>query len=417
MNSRGIFVAVDIGTSKVCVIAAEPDHEDVLKVVGLSSSPSTGLRRGTIVDIEATATAVRSAMEKIETKANIKIGQVTVGIAGEHISSLNAVGVIGIADPSNKGNKQELKISQEDVDRVIESAKAVRLPDGRKIIHVIPQQFTVDDEAGLRNPIGMSGRRLEAKVHLVTSATSSIKNINTALQQAGCQVKDYVLEPIASAQSVLTEEEKKIGVGLIDIGAGTTDAIVISKFGVEHTVSLPFGGNQVTSDIASILRITEEQADELKLNYGHCFTEETKVDKVFDVKGVGGRQDRNITETEFSMYIEARMDETLRMVKANLEENGLMKHLTSGLVFTGGGSNIPGIIPLAKRVFNLPVRLGSPIGFIDTTEMIDSPEYATATGLIAYAAKFQSEESGQYDAGGVTQKLKSLAEYFKKNFL
>jgi len=416
MNNRGIYVAVDIGTSKVCAIAAEPDHEDVLKVVGLSSSPSTGLRRGTIVDIEATAKAIRTALDDIEARAGIKAGQITVGIAGEHIASLNATGVIGIADLSNRGMEKELKITQEDVDRVIESAKAVGLPNGRRIIHVIPQQFTVDDEAGLRNPVGMTGRRLEAQVHLVTSATASTKNIITAVRQAGCQVKDFVLEPIASAQSVLTEEEKKVGVGLIDIGAGTTDAIVISKFGVEHTVSLPFGGNQVTSDIAGILRITDEQADELKLKFGHCFTAETEVDKVFDVKGVGGRQDRNINESEFSMYIEARMDETLRMVKANLQENGMMKHLNSGLVFTGGGSKIPGLISLAKRVFDLPVRLGSPIGFIDTTERIDSPEYATATGLIAYAAKFQSEETSRYDSGTFTRLIKTITEFFQKNF-
>jgi len=416
MNSRGIYVAVDIGTSKVCAIAAEPDHEDVLKVVGLSSSPSTGLRRGTIVDIEATAGAIRLALDSIEATAGIKAEQVTVGIAGEHIASLNATGVIGIADLSNRGVEKELKITQEDVDRVIESAKAVGLPNGRRIIHVIPQQFTVDDEAGLRNPVGMTGRRLEAQVHLVTSATASTKNIITAVRQAGCQVKDFVLEPIASGQSVLTEEEKKVGVGLIDIGAGTTDAIVISKFGVEHTVSLPFGGNQVTSDIAGILRITDEQADELKLKYGHCFTAETEIDKVFDVKGVGGRQDRNINESEFSMYIEARMDETLRLVKADLEKNGMMKHLNSGLVFTGGGSKIPGIISLAKRVFDLPIRLGNPIGFIDATEKIDSPEYATATGLIAYAAQFQSEESSRYDSGALMRGVKKVTDFFKKNF-
>ena len=416
MNSRGIYIGIDIGTSKVCAIAAEPDHEDVLKVVGLSSSPSTGLRRGTIVDIEATANAIRTALDAIELSAGIKADNVTVGIAGEHIFSLNATGVIGIADLSKRGGEHELKITQEDVDRVIESAKAVGLPNGRRIIHVIPQQYTVDDETGLRNPVGMTGRRLEAQVHLVTSATASTKNIITAVKQAGCQVKDFVLEPIASGQSVLTEEEKQVGVGLIDIGAGTTDAIVMSKFGVEHTVSLPFGGNQVTTDIAGILRITEEQADELKLKYGHCFTEDTEVDKVFDVKGVGGRQDRNINESEFSMYIEARMDETLRMVRANLEENGMLKHLRSGLVFTGGGSKIPGIIPLARRVFDMPIRLGNPIGFVDATEMIDSPEYATATGLIAYAAKFQSEETSRYDSGTLKRATKKFTEFFKNNF-
>ncbi len=416
MNSRGIYIGIDIGTSKVCAIAAEPDHEDVLKVVGLSSSKSTGLRRGTIVDIEATANAIRTSLDAIELSAGIKANHVTVGIAGEHIFSLNATGVIGIADVSKRGGEKELKITEEDVDRVIESAKAVGLPNGRRIIHVIPQQFTVDDETGLRNPVGMTGRRLEAQVHLVTSATASTKNIITAVKHAGCQVKDFVLEPIASAQSVLTEEEKQIGVGLIDIGAGTTDAIVMSKFGVEHTVSLPFGGNQVTTDIAGILRITEAQADELKLKYGHCFTEETAVDKVFDVKGVGGRQDRNLNESEFSMYIEARMDETLRMVKANLQESGMLKHLRSGLVFTGGGSKIPGIIPLAKRVFDLPVRLGNPIGFIDATEMIDSPEYATATGLIAHAAKFQSEDTSRYDSGTVTRVVKKFTDFFKNNF-
>ncbi|MCF7823834.1 MAG: cell division protein FtsA [Candidatus Marinimicrobia bacterium] len=416
MNSRGIYIGLDIGTSKVCAIAAEPDHDDILKIVGVSSSPSTGLRRGTIVDIEATSNAIRMALDAIEASAGIKAQQVTVGIAGEHIFSLNATGVIGIADLSKKSGEKELEITEEDVERVIESAKAVGLPNGRQIIHVIPQQFAVDDEGGLRNPIGMNGRRLEAQVHLVTSATASTKNIISTVRHAGCQVKDFVLEPIASAQSVLTEEEKQIGVGLIDIGAGTTDAIVLSKFGVEHTVSLPFGGNQVTSDIAGILRITEEQADELKLKYGHCFTEEAKADKVFDVKGAGGRQDRNLNEVEFSMYIEARMDEILKLVKSNLQENGMLKHLHSGIVLTGGGSKIPGILPLTERVFDLPVRLGSPIGFNDATGMIDSPEFATATGLIAYAAKFQSEDTKRIDGSSLASLFTRIKEFFQNNF-
>jgi len=416
MNSRGIYIGLDIGTSKVCAIAAEPDHDDTLRIVGVSSAPSTGLRRGTIVDIEATSNAIRESLDAIEVSAGIKAQQVTVGIAGEHIFSLNATGVIGIADLSRKKDEKELEITEEDVDRVIESAKAVGLPNGRQIIHVIPQQFAVDDEGGLRNPVGMNGRRLEAQVHLVTSATTSTKNIISTVRHAGCQVRDFVLEPIASAQSVLTEEEKQIGVGLIDIGAGTTDAIVLSKFGVEHTVSLPFGGNQVTADIAAILRITEEQADELKLQYGHCFTDEAAADKVFDVKGVGGRQDRNLNELEFSMYIEARMDEILKLVKNNFQENGMLKHLNSGIVLTGGGSKIPGIVSLARRVFDLPVRLGSPIGFNDTTETIASPEYATATGLIVYAAKFQSEDSNRIDDGSLTNLFTRVKEFFQNNF-
>lgn len=417
MNSRGIQIGLDIGTSKVCAIAAEPDNEGTLKVVGVSSSPSTGLRRGTIVDIEATSSAIRQALDEIETRVGIKADHVTVGIAGEHIYSLNATGVIGIADLSKRsGGEKELEITDEDVDRVIESAKAVGLPNGRQIIHVIPQQYAVDDEAGLRNPVGMNGRRLEAQVHLVTSATSSTKNIISTVRNAGAQVKDFVLEPIASAQSVLTEEEKQIGVGLVDIGAGTTDAIVLSKFGVEHTASLPYGGNQVTTDIAGILRITEEQADQLKLKYGHCFTEEAASDKVFDVKGVGGREDRNINEAEFSLYIEARMDEILRMVHKNFKESGMLKHLSSGIVLTGGGSKIPGIESLTKRVFELPVRLGNPIGFNDTTEMIDSPEYATATGLIAYAARFQSENIRRFESSSITGMLSRLQDWFKNNF-
>jgi cell division protein FtsA len=416
MNSRGVYIGLDIGTSKVCAIAAEQDHEDTLKIVGVSSSPSTGLRRGTIVDIEATSNAIRTVLDEIEVSAGIKAQHVTVGIAGEHIYSLNATGVIGIADLSKRSGGKELEITEDDVDRVIESAKAVGLPNGRQIIHVIPQQFAVDDEAGLRNPIGMNGRRLEAQVHLVTSATTSTKNIISTVRHAGCQVKDFVLEPIASAQSVLTEDEKQVGVGLIDIGAGTTDAIVLSKFGVEHTVSLPFGGNQVTTDIAGILRITEEQADELKLKYGHCYTEIAAADKVFDVKGVGGRQDRNLNEVEFSMYIEARMDETLKMVKSNLKESGMLKHLNSGIVLTGGGSKIPGIIPLTERVFGLPVRLGSPIGFNDTTEMIDGPEYATATGLIAHAAKYQSDDANRFDQSSISGAFNSIKEFFKNNF-
>jgi len=416
MNSRGIYIGLDIGTSKVCAIAAEPSENDVLKVIGISSSPSTGLRRGTIVDIEATAQAIRKTLDDIEASTGVKAEQLTVGIAGEHIFSLNATGVIGIADPARRKGANELEITEEDVERVIESAKAVGLPNGRRIIHVIPQQYSVDDESGLRNPVGMTGRRLEAQVHLVTSATASTKNIIATVRHAGSQVKDFVLEPIASAQAVLTEEEKQIGVGLIDIGAGTTDAIVMSKFGVEHTVSLPYGGNQVTADIASILRITEEQADDLKLEYGHCFVADAAVDKVFDVKGVGGRQDRNLNESEFAMYIEARMDEILKMVKSNLKENGMLKHLNSGLVFTGGGSKLPGLTALAQQVFELPVRLGNPIGFTDATEMIDSPEYATATGLIAYSAKFQSAEQKRFDQRSVSRFVSNIVDFFKKNF-
>ncbi len=325
MAGKDIQIGLDIGTSKVCAVAVEYGGEDLPRIIGTGEADCTGLKNGTIVDIESTARSIQEAISSLEESAALKVQEVTAGIAGDHIVSINCQGVIGVSGSSRKATDTGHEIDEEDVERVLESARAVVLPNGRQIVHVIPQQFLVDDQQGIRNPVGMSGRRLEARVHLVTSAISNTKNIMTAVKRNGCRIRELVLEPLAASYSTLTEEERRIGVCLVDLGAGTTDVIVLNEYGVQHSRSLPVGSSHVTSDIAKILRITDEQAEALKLTYGTCHTAAARSDRVFEVKGVGDRPDRNLNEAELAMYIEARMEEILQLIHRDLQNQSLVR--------------------------------------------------------------------------------------------
>jgi len=416
MNSRGVKIGLDIGTSMVRAVAAEMVPDEPMRVIGVAEVACDGLQNGTIVDVESTSAAITECLARLEESAGIKPQEVTVGISGEHIVSLNCEGVIRITEPSEKGDQEGLEITSDDVDQVLEAAKAVGLPNGRQIIHVIPQQFLVDDQKGIRNPVRMIGSRLEAHVHLVTSAINATKNIVSAVKRAGVRVNELVLEPLAAAQASISPEERQIGVCLIDIGAGNTDIIVLGKYGVQYSRSLPVGSMHISSDIAKILRITEEQAETLKLEYGTCYTSDASSDKVFEVKGIGERADRNLNEAELAMYIEARMDEILRLITQDLGIKGAFNHMNSGIVFTGGGSQLRGLLPLARKIFNLPVRIARPQGFDDPNGDLDRPEFSVAAGLVSWSAKHHGQQGVMIDKKLFSRWLNKVGIFFKENF-
>lgn len=413
---RGFQVGLDIGTAKVRVIIAETTEEQRLNIIGVGEANCLGFKGGTLVDIEATADAIETAVAMAEEMASVKVQNVHVGLAGEHFVSMNCAGVIGITSTRSRNGGSEKEITTADVEQVLESAKALGLPKGWQIVHVIPQQYRVDDQGGIRNPVGMSGRKLEAQIHLVTSATKNTSNIVSAIKRAQCKVKELILEPLAASQVVLSEEEKQLGVCLIDIGAGSTDFLVMKNHTVLHSRSIPVGAGHISSDISKILTITEDVAESIKVQFGTCDTTTARVDKVFPVQGISGQPDRNLNEAELAMYIEARVEETLQMVRKDLHHNGVLRATESGIVLTGGGALLKGIQPLARRVFGLPVRLGKPQGFDDSTEQVDRPEFAVATGLVTYASKFGDKQSTPLEPGAITGLFDRLKHFLKENF-
>ncbi len=416
MSMRGFQVGLDIGTAAVRVVISEPTEEGKLKIIGVGEAPCRGFKGGTLVDIEATAEAIVNAVEKAEEVASVRVQDVHVGLAGEHFVSMNCTGVIGITDTNKRSTESEKEITEADVEQVLESAKALGLPKGWQIIHVIPQKYRVDDQGGIRNPVGMSGRKLEAQIHLVTSTLKNTNNLMNAIKRARCRVREIILEPMAASQIILTDEERQIGVALVDIGAGSTDLVVMKNNTVLHSQSVPVGAGHVTNDISKILKITEDQAEELKLDHGTCDTSEADVEDVFPVRGVGGQPDRNLNEAELAMYIEARVEEILHMVRSGLREHGVQKEVEAGFVFTGGGASMRGLLPLARQIFKAPVRIGKPQGFVDVTERVDRPEFATAAGLVAYASKYADKQLQSFDSGNISGLFDRIRSFFKENF-
>ncbi len=416
MALHSIISGLDVGTAKTVAAVAEVSPTGEIKIIGLGMAPTQGLHRETIVDIEAATNCISDALDEAEATSGFNIRELYVGLAGEDIVSLNATGVVGLNDHRRKN--AEVEITEDDKDRVLDSARAVGLPQGRQIIHAIPQEFAVDGNRGIHNPVGMSGRRLEAQVHLVTISETGTKNLLNAIKHAHCRVRDFILEPLASAEAVLTAEEKEIGVALIDFGCATTDTVVFTSYGIQYSESLPFGSERITSDIAKLLHITEEQAEQLKINHGSCYPPETDVNRIFEVKGIGGRPDRNLNEAELAMYISARMEEILEMVRDNLARHGFLSRLGSGIVLTGGGSRLRGLKPLAENIFNVPVRLGIPENISPASPVkVNEPELATVVGLLVYAARNLALEPFVVSRSFWRDQFKRLGRFFKENFL
>ncbi|GAB6063458.1 cell division protein FtsA [Deferrisoma palaeochoriense] len=375
-------VGLDVGTTKICAVVAETSPEG-LRILGFGTHPSKGLRKGVVVNIEATVQSIRKAVEEAEIMADREIRQVYAGIAGGHIQGFNSHGVIPLRDR---------EVRQADVRRVLDAARAVAIPMDREVIHILPQEYIVDDQDGIRDPLGMSGVRLEARVHIVTGAVTSAQNIVKCCNRAGLQVADIVLEPLASAEAVLTEDEREIGVALVDMGGGTTDILVVSQGAVRHSSVLALGGAHVTNDIAVGLRTPVADAEKIKRRHGCALASLVGKDETVEVPSVGGRRPRMLNRKILAEIVEPRMEELLTLVHSDLQQANMEDRLASGLVLTGGGSLLEGAVEMAEQIFGgLPVRRGYPLRPEGLPDGLRDPSFATSVGLVLHAARASAE--------------------------
>jgi len=372
-----LIVGLDIGTTKICAIVGEMKEDGRVDIIGIGSYPSRGLRKGVVVNIESTVESIKKAVEEAELMAGVEINAVYTGIAGGHIRSFNSRGVIAIKDR---------EISKADVERVIEAAKAVAIPMDREVLHVLPQEFTIDDQDGIKEPLGMSGVRLEAEVHIVTGAVTSAQNIIKSCNRAGLDVLDIVLEPLASSYSVLSADEKELGVAVVDVGGGTTDIAIFLEGGIWHTAVLPIGGNHLTNDIAVGLRTPAAEAEKIKKKYGCALTQLVRDDETIEVASVGGRPPRVLSRQVLSEIIEPRVEEVFGLVLKEFRKTGFEERIASGIVITGGTAIMDGIPEAAERIMELPARRGLPMNIGGLVDIVNSPMYATGVGLVLFGA-------------------------------
>ncbi len=386
MAASRIVTGLDIGTTKVCAVIAEAADPGELALIGIGRSPSFGLRGGNVVDLEATVEAVTGAIGHAEQMAGVRARSIYASIAGDHIRSINSRGVIAISG-------RESEVSPEDVQRVIEAARTVAIPSTRDILHVIPQEFVVDDQTGIREPVGMSGVRLEAEVHIITASATAVRNIGKAIGRAGYEVRALVAEPMASAYSVLEEDERRLGVVLLDIGAGTTDVVVYYGDSVHHTAVIPMGGSQITNDIAIGLRTPLEAAEQIKLAEGCALATLVQRDEAIEIPGVGGRAARAVSRHVLAAIIEPRVEEILTLARSEVERLQGMDILAAGIVVTGGTAMLRGVAEMAEQVFEMPARIGVPLNMGAMSDMAVDPRLATCVGLAQFGA-------GQRPMGG-----------------
>ena len=379
MPKNELVVGLDIGTTKICAVVGEPSGVGV-DIIGIGTAPSTGLRRGVVVNIEQTVQSVKKALEEAELMAGCEIRSVYAGIAGSHIKGFNSHGIIAV-----KGGE----VTSRDVERAIEAAKAVAIPLDREVIHTLPQEFIVDDQRGIADPLGMAGVRLETKVHIVTGAVTSAQNIIRSCHRAGLDVADIVLESLASSKAVLTPEEREIGVAIVDIGGGTTDIAIFAKDSIKHTAVLALGGNNLTNDIAFGLRTPMQSAEKIKIEHGCALAELVDTDETIDVPSVGGRDSRSMSKRVLAEICEPRVEEILALVDQDLVKSGFKQTIAAGVVLTGGSSLIEGMQDLADQVFDLPVRIGYPTGIGGLTDVVAGPQFATAVGLLMYGCEME----------------------------
>jgi len=378
-----IVVGLDIGTTKICAIVAEVTEEGTVNVVGVGSSPSRGLRKGVVVNIESTVESIKKAVEEAELMAAVQINSVYTGIAGSHIAGENSRGVVAL-------KKQE--VTRVDVQRAVETARSVAvLPSDRRILHVLPREFMVDDQDGIREPLGMSGSRLEVDVHIITGAVTSAQNIIKSVNRAGLDVVDMVLQPLASSEAVLTPEERELGVAMVDLGGGTTDLALFAEGSIRHTAVLPIGGQHLTTDLAIGLRTPQAEAERLKIRKGVALVELVKDDEMVDVPGVGDRPARTLCRKLLAEIIEPRVEEMFDLVRREIMRTGYEGILAAGVVITGGTSMLEGILEAAERVLDLPVRRGVPNGVGGLRDIVSNPMYATGVGLILLARHHHGE--------------------------
>jgi cell division protein FtsA len=377
-----IVVGLDIGTTKICAVVGEVSGHKI-NIIGIGTHPSIGLRKGVVVNIESTVESIKKAVEEAELMAGCEIRSVFAGIAGGHITGFNSRGIVAI-----KGTE----ITEHDVDRVIDAARAVAIPMDREVIHVLPQEYIVDDEAGIQNPVGMAGVRLEAKIHIVTGAVTSAHNIVKCANRSGLDVCDIVLESLASGEAVLTDEEKDLGTALIDLGGGTTDLAVFSGKNIKHTFVLALGGNNLTNDIAIGLRAPYAEAEKIKTRYGTCLTSNIGAEETIEVPGMGGRESRKLPRQILAEILEPRCEEIATLINREIYRAGMENFIPSGVVLTGGSSLLDGVVDITESVFGLPTRLGKPQGISGLVDVVNNPMYATGVGLVLYGARSRTSK-------------------------
>jgi len=379
-SNQRIAVGLDIGTTKICAIVASKDPDSTnLNILGIGIADSEGLNRGVVTNIERTVTSIKKVIHDAEQQSGLKIQDVVVGIAGDHIESFQSSGIVGISSPTNE-------ISSKDIDRLLEETRKIPISADRKIIHIIPQDFKIDGQDGIIDPLGMSGVRMEANVHVVTGLTTAIQNLYRCVERAGLNIKELVLEPLASSKAVLTDEEKEVGVAVVDIGGGTTDIAIFEENLVRYTSVIAIAGKQVTDDVRRGLSIIQQQAERIKREYGHSFASSITKDEVIMVPGIGGRNPKEITKKYLCNILQPRMEEILEFVHAEIIKSGFADRLGAGIVITGGTSLLRGTDELAQHIFNMPVKIGIPYGFTYSGlgPEISNPMYATSVGLVLW---------------------------------
>ena len=406
IKKENIVVGLDIGTTKICAVVAEKTADGV-EVIGLGTSPSKGLRKGVVVNIESTVDSIRKAVEEAELMAGCEINRVYCGIAGGHIRAFNSHGVIAVK------NKE---ITQSDVDRVIEAAQAIVIPPDREVVHVIPQEYIVDDHEGIQEPLGMIGIRLEVKVHIVTAAVTTVQNIIKCANKAGLDVADIVLQQIASSDAVLNNDEREIGVVLVDIGGGTTDIALYHDGTIKYTTVIALGGNQVTGDISVGLRTPMSEAEKIKKEYGAAMTAMVSRDEQIEVRAVGGNRSRKVSRYTLCEIVEPRVEEIFELVLRELHKSGYKSLVSSGIVLTGGTSALPGCEELAEQVFSLPVRGGTPRGITGLVDVVMNPMYSTGVGLVIYGARHMRANQFERGTNNMFGKLSSRMKGWMKEF-
>nr|WP_299240278.1 cell division protein FtsA [uncultured Halomonas sp.] len=419
-NASNMVVGLDIGTSKVVAIVGQPTDDGGLEIAGIGSHPSRGMKKGVVINIESTVLSIQRAVEEAELMAGCDIHSVYVGVAGSHISSMNSDGVVAI---------KEREVTPSDIDRVIDSARARAISEGQRIIHVLPQEFAIDTQEGIREPLGMSGVRLEARVHLVTAALNAVQNIEKCVRRCGLEVDDIILEQLASSYAVLTEDERELGVCMVDIGGGTTDIAVFTEGAIRHTAVIPIAGDQVTNDIAMALRTPTQYAEDIKVKYACALTQLASSDEMVKVPSVGDRPARDLSRQALAEVVEPRYEELFTLVREELRRSGFEDLVAAGVVLTGGTSRMEGVVELAEEIFHMPVRIACPQNVRGLADVVRNPIYSTGVGLLLYgmreakhgqtravAAQPRREEGSRRTVTDDTSTLKRVKSWFKGNF-
>ncbi len=406
-QEQSLVVGLDIGTSKIVAIVGDVSEDGEVEVIGIGTHPSRGLKRGVVVDIESTVASIQRAVEEAELMAGCEIRSVYAGISGSHISSLNSHGIVAIRDS---------EVSDSDVERVLDAARAVAVPADQKILHVLPQDYMIDGQEGIRHPVGMSGVRLEARVHVVTGAASAAQNIAKCVARCGLRVDDQILEQLASSYAVLNQDEKDLGICLVDIGAGTTDIAVFTQGAIRHTAVIPIAGDQVTNDIAVALRTPTQSAEEIKIKYACALGQLASAEETIQVPSVGDRPSRRLARQTLAEVTEPRYEELFNLVLAELRRSGFEDLVPAGVVLTGGASKMEGVADLAEEVFHLPVRIGAPQYVSGLSDVVNNQIHATGVGLLLYGASADHVPAGGYGSGASDSLFERIKGWFRGEF-